>query len=101
MTFSIVARCPSTGMFGMAVSSSSPCVAARCAHVRSGVGAFATQSFTDPTLGKRGLDLIELGSNASQAIDIVSRTARNRDYRQLAAVAKEGPPAAYTGQRCM
>ncbi len=31
MTFSIVARCARTGMFGVAVSSSSPAVAARCA----------------------------------------------------------------------
>jgi uncharacterized Ntn-hydrolase superfamily protein len=101
MTFSIVARCPTTGMFGMAVSSSSPSVAARCAHVRSGVGAFATQNFTDPSLGKRGLDLMELGSSALQAIDIVSRTAKDRDYRQLAAIGKSDPPAAFTGKCCM
>lgn len=101
MTFSIVARCPSTGMFGMAVSSSSPSVAARCAHVRTGVGAFATQNFTDPSLGKRGLDLMELGSDAVQTIDIVSRTAKDRDYRQLAAIGKTGQPAAFTGQSCM
>jgi uncharacterized Ntn-hydrolase superfamily protein len=101
MTFSIVARCPSTGMFGMAVSSSSPSVAARCAHVRSGVGAFATQNFTDPTLGKRGLDLMELGSNAPQTIDIISGTAKDREYRQLAAIGTRGPPAVYTGPCCM
>jgi uncharacterized Ntn-hydrolase superfamily protein len=88
-------------MFGMAVSSSSPSVAARCAHVRSGVGAFATQNFTDPSLGQRGLDLMKLGSSASQAIDIVSHTAKDRDYRQLAAVGASGPPAAFTGQSCM
>lgn len=101
MTFSIVARCASTGMFGMAVSSSSPSVAARCAHVRSGVGAFATQNFTDPSLGKRGLDLMELGSNAAQTIEIVSRTAKDSDYRQLATIGKQGPPAAFTGRHCM
>ena len=39
MTFSIAARCAETGMFGVAVSSSSPAVAARCAHARAGVGA--------------------------------------------------------------
>ena len=50
MTFSIVARCPETGMLGMAVSSSSPAVAARCAHVRAGVGAVASQNVTDPAL---------------------------------------------------
>ena len=44
MTFSIVARCARTGQFGMAISSSSPAVAARCAHVRAGVGAVASQN---------------------------------------------------------
>ncbi|MGB3388677.1 MAG: DUF1028 domain-containing protein, partial [Pseudaminobacter sp.] len=61
MTFSISARCAATGMFGIAVSSSSPCVAARCAHARAGVGVVATQNITDPTLGPRGLDLMASG----------------------------------------
>ena len=46
MTFSIVARCARTGQFGMAISSSSPAVAARCSHVRAGVGAVASQNIT-------------------------------------------------------
>ncbi|TIM78505.1 MAG: DUF1028 domain-containing protein [Mesorhizobium sp.] len=43
MTFSIVARCSRTGMFGVAVSSSSPAVAARCAYAQAGVGAVYRQ----------------------------------------------------------
>ena len=39
MTFSITAVCPATGMAGVAVSSSSMAVAARCAYARAGVGA--------------------------------------------------------------
>ena len=58
MTFSIVARCADTGMFGVAVSSSSPAVAARCAYARAGVGAVASQNVTDPRLGPQGLDLM-------------------------------------------
>lgn len=58
MTFSLVARCTQTGRFGMVVSSSSPAVAARCAHARAGVGAAASQNVTDPTLGPRLLDLM-------------------------------------------
>ena len=41
MTFSLVARCADTGMFGIAISSSSPAVAARCAHLCADVGAVA------------------------------------------------------------
>ena len=62
MTFSIVARCASTGMFGVAVSSSPPAVAARCAHARAGIGAVASQNVTDPALGRRALDLMALGA---------------------------------------
>ncbi|PKP74850.1 MAG: DUF1028 domain-containing protein, partial [Alphaproteobacteria bacterium HGW-Alphaproteobacteria-6] len=58
MTFSLVARCAETGMFGVAISSSSPAVAARCAHARAGVGAVASQNVTDPRLGPRILDLM-------------------------------------------
>ena len=50
MTFSLVSRCPDTGMFGVAISSSSPAVAARCSYTRAGVGAVASQNITDPTL---------------------------------------------------
>ena len=59
MTFSIVARCARTGQFGMAISSSSPAVAARCAHIRAGVGAVASQNITDPALGPLVLDQME------------------------------------------
>ena len=62
MTFSLLARCPDTGAFGMVISSSSPAVAARCAHARAGVGVAATQNITDPALGPRLLDLMEAGA---------------------------------------
>ena len=45
-------------MFGMVISSSSPAVAARCVHLRAGVGAVASQNITDPSLGQIGLDLL-------------------------------------------
>ena len=51
MTFSLIARCARTDQFGMVISSSSPAVAARCAHVRAGVGVVASQNVTDPALG--------------------------------------------------
>nr|MDA3887496.1 DUF1028 domain-containing protein [Allgaiera sp.] len=59
MTFSLVACCPDTGRLGMVISSSSPAVAARCAHARAGVGVVASQNVTDPRLGGRALDLLE------------------------------------------
>ena len=67
MTFSLVARCERTGMFGIAISSSSPAVAARCSYARAGVGAVASQNVTDPTLGPLGLDLMQQGMSCSRS----------------------------------
>ncbi|MEO1140643.1 MAG: DUF1028 domain-containing protein, partial [Pseudomonadota bacterium] len=61
MTFSLVARCAQTGMFGVAIASSSPAVSARCSYTRAGVGAVASQNITDPRLGPFTLDLMQGG----------------------------------------
>lgn len=101
MTFSIVARCPDTGMFGIAVSSSSPAVAARCAHARAGVGAVASQNVTDPALGTRALDLMALGATAPEAVAIIKATAPHVDYRQVTAVGADGQAAIYSGAKVL
>jgi uncharacterized Ntn-hydrolase superfamily protein len=97
MTFSITARCAATGMFGIAVSSSSPCVAARCAHARAGAGAVATQNITDPRLGPRGLDLLASGLSAEEALARLKADAVHLEYRQLALVDRTGNSAAFSG----
>lgn len=97
MTFSISARCAKTGMFGIAVSSSSPCVAARCAHARAGVGVVASQNITDPTLGPLGLDLMASGLSARDALEEIRSQTHHIEYRQLALVDKDGNGAAFSG----
>src|SRR5271169_1170907 len=97
MTFSIAARCTRTHMFGVAISSSSPAVAARCAHARAGVGAVASQNITDPSLGARALDLMSLGASASQAIDALRGSTDFMKYRQLLIVDARGLSAIHTG----
>ncbi len=97
MTFSITARCPETGMFGVAVSSSSMAVAARCAFARAGVGAVASQNITDPRLGPRGLDLMAGGKTAAAALDTLLGEHAHRDYRQLALVDGAGGTAHHSG----
>src|SRR5882724_11542598 len=101
MTFSISARCRRTGMLGIAVSSSSPCVAARCAHARAGAGAVATQNITDPTLGPKGLDLMAAGLSAEEALAKLRTTATHLDYRQLALVDRNGGTASFSGAKTL
>lgn len=101
MTFSIVARCSRTGMFGVAVSSSSPAVAARCAYAQAKVGAVASQNVTDPTLGVRGLKLMAHGASAPEAIAILKRTGGHIDYRQVLAVDAAGASAIHSGSKAL
>ncbi|MEQ8291418.1 MAG: DUF1028 domain-containing protein [Roseovarius sp.] len=97
MTFSLVARCAETGMFGVAISSSSPAVAARCSYARAGVGAVASQNVTDPTLGPLALDLMEEGLSAADAIAEVQKRGRFIEYRQVLAVDTQGGTAIHSG----
>jgi len=101
VTFAIAARCARTGMFAVAVSSSSPAVAARCAYARAGVGAMTTQNVTDPRLGPRGLDLLGLGASASETLEIIARTAPHIAYRQLVAVDAAGRGAIFSGAKTL
>ena len=89
MTIAIAARSAEAGMFGIAISSSSPAVAARCAHARAGVGVLGTQNITDPRLGPAGLDLMAKGLDAEEAIATLCRTAPHIEFRQLIAVDRQ------------
>jgi uncharacterized Ntn-hydrolase superfamily protein len=100
MTFSIIARCPESGQFGAAVSSSSPAVASRCIRARAGVGAAVSQNITDPTLGPAALDLMEAGRTPQQALAEL-RQRPYIAYRQLMAIDATQPPAIYTGESCL
>ncbi|QPM90555.1 DUF1028 domain-containing protein [Pseudooceanicola algae] len=97
MTFSLVARCAETGMFGLAISSSSPAVAARCSFARAGVGAVASQNVTDPSLGPATLDLMQGDMSAQAAVDEVMRVSNFTEYRQLIAIDKNGATAIHSG----
>jgi len=97
MTFSLAARCRETGMFGVAVSSSSPAVATRCAYARAGVGAVLSQNVTDPSLGPLALDLMEEGMSAEATIAEIKKRGRFIEYRQVLAVDRNGMPAIYSG----
>ncbi len=101
MTMSIAARCARTGMVGVTVSSSSICVAARCAFVRSGAGAALSQNITDPSLGERGLDLLEQGRPAEQALGTLVDSAPHAAWRQLALVDTDGGVAHFSGERTL
>lgn len=101
MTFSIAARCPRTGMLGVATASKALAAGALVPYCRAGVGAIASQSFVNPYLGIDGLELLAQGLPAERALEHLVRADRGRDLRQLAIVDRDGRVAAYTGARCI
>ena len=88
-------------MFGVAISSSSPAVAARCSHARAGVGAVASQNVTDPGLGPLMLDFMADGMSVWDAIAEVRRRTDFLEYRQLLAVDRKGETIIHSGEHCL
>jgi uncharacterized Ntn-hydrolase superfamily protein len=98
VTFSLLGRCDQTGRLGMVISSSSPAVAARCAHARPGVGVAASQNVTDPRLGPALLDaLTRHGGDARAAVDEVVAGHEHAEHRQLVLLGVTGEAAVRTG----
>ena len=101
MTFSIAARLPDASLFGIAIASSSPAVAARCVHLRAGVGAVATQNITDPSLGPTILDRLEQHNSARVALETALSATAHAQYRQLIVIGPSEAPAVHSGTHAL
>lgn len=97
-TFSLVARCERTGMYGVATATHAIAVGSRCSHARAGIGAVATQAVTDPRVGPLALDMLEMGYSADAALAGVVAVVPKAAYRQIGVVDRDGSSAAYTGE---
>ncbi len=100
MTWSIVAR-DRTGALGVAVASRFFAVGVLCPHVRSRVGALATQALANPLYGLRGLDLMAEGLDPEAIVKSLTGSDEGRDQRQLHIIDATGRIAAYTGTACI
>ena len=101
MTWSIVARDPSTGQVGVAVATCAFAVGARVPFVATSVGAIATQAFVNPFYGHRGLELLRAGASAEDVVRIVTAADGGRGQRQVHVMDRDGRFAAYTGAECV
>ncbi|HEY3945457.1 MAG TPA: DUF1028 domain-containing protein [Solirubrobacteraceae bacterium] len=100
-TYSIVARDPETGQFGVAVQSHWFSVGALVPWALPGVGAVATQANVDVSYGPHALELLAAGVGANEALArLVARDA-GAATRQVAAVDSRGEVAAHTGSLCV
>lgn len=101
MTWSIIARDPATGAFGVAISTRFFAVGALCPYARGGVGALATQALVNPTFGPRGLRLLADGVPAPEAAAALLAGDGGRAHRQLHIIDAENRIAAHTGADCI
>src|SRR5829696_6370160 len=101
MTYSLVARDPDTGEFGVAVQSHWFSVGSVVPHVREGVGAVASQSVPDPAHAGRILDRLGDGASPEEALEAVLDGDEGVTMRQLAVVDASGRVAVHTGESCI
>jgi len=100
-TYSIVARDSATGEIGVAVQSHWFSVGTAVPWAEAGVGAVATQSFTEPSYGPLGLELMRLGRSGPEALLALVSTDADSAVRQVAMVDAQGRVAAFTGTRAI
>ncbi len=100
-TFSIVAYDSASGEMGVAVQSHWFSVGTSVIWARAGVGVVATQSFIDPSYGALGLDLMQGGKTAAQALKALLTVDDQREVRQVAMIDVHGNVAVHTGANCI
>jgi uncharacterized Ntn-hydrolase superfamily protein len=100
VTYSIIGRDEATGELGVAVQSRAFGVGL-CAWARPGVGAIATQAFTERSYGALGLDLLARGESPADALAQLLGADEERDFRQVAFLSADGRTAAHTGAACV
>ena len=101
MTWSIIARDKASGQFGVAVGSRFFAVGAVVPHLKSRVGAIATQALVNLFYGTEGLRLLQQGAGAQQVLDAVVAADPGRDQRQVHLIDAHGRTAAHTGKSCI
>jgi uncharacterized Ntn-hydrolase superfamily protein len=98
-TFSIVARCAKTSALGVCVATAVPAVGSVVPHAEEGVGAIATQAYTEIFYGIKGLQLLKMGFSPQTALETMLKEDKNREVRQVTIIDKDGRTAAFTGKK--
>jgi len=101
VTWSIIARDAPTGRVGIIVATRFFAVGSMVPHIKTGVGAVATQAFINPLYGPRGLALLERGLSAEDTVGRLTREDAGRDNRQLHLMDRKVCCAGFTGATCI
>jgi uncharacterized Ntn-hydrolase superfamily protein len=99
MTYTILARSPETGQFGIAIATYSLAVGALCPAIASAVGAVSSQAFVNPDLRRLGLSQLGEGRSAEETLAVMIAADPQIEFRQLLLLDQKGRGAGHTGAR--
>ena len=101
MTWSIIARDPASGAFGVAIATRFFAVGSLCPHAQSGIGALSTQALMNPHYGAEGLELLRSGVPAPEVVKRLTAPDEGREQRQLHVIDAAGRIGQHTGKECV
>jgi uncharacterized Ntn-hydrolase superfamily protein len=101
VTFSVAAVDPETGMAGCVITSSSICVASRCAFVRTATGVALTQNVTNPDLGPAALDALAAGQSPEDILKSFHQKDPGLQWRQLGILNMQDEKAMFSGEHAL
>ncbi len=101
MTWSILARDPATGTFGVAVASRFFAVGAICPHVEGNVAALATQALVNPMYAVHAMPRLRNGEAADAVLTSLVAPDAGADQRQFHIIDGAGRIAQHTGAHCV
>ena len=101
MTYSIVALDPESGELGVGIQSRAFRSGGVVPWALPGVGAVATQAFSEKSYGALGLELMRAGKTPEQALAGLVAADPLSSHRQVSMLAADGTAAVHTGDACI
>jgi uncharacterized Ntn-hydrolase superfamily protein len=97
MTFTVMARCRTTGEMGMCTSSFSPIAGSRVPSLRPGRGVLVVMAFAAPALVTFGGRLLDQGLGAKDILQAMRSNDPFPEHRQIGIIDTQGGIVANTG----
>jgi len=100
MTYSLLARCPQSGRFGLVTASYSICVGSHTdGAARSNTGVSFTQGSFRDVNNRFAMNLIAQGYSARQALQELLENDTHPGFRHIGVVDREGTVAVHAGEK--
>jgi uncharacterized Ntn-hydrolase superfamily protein len=100
MTYSIIARCPRTGRFGVGSTTFSMACGRRYESARPNIGISKSQAFYLRYVDPLALDMLAQGHTPQHIMKVLEADDPDFDYRQFGIIDRESNVIAHTGPGC-